>query len=190
MPIDVERLQPDYLVASGYKWLLCPYRLSFLYVAPHRQDGRPVEHAKWNCGSVPADGAHHRGNDAPHGGTRFDMGERHDPIALTMGIAALRQLNDWDPAEISATIAPLTEAIADAAAERGLSFPAKPHRVPHYIGLRRPASPFTEDVGRKLAARNVHVSMRGDSLRLSPHVYCRPADVERFFSALDAVAGA
>ena len=34
MPLDVESLRPDYLVAVGYKWLLGPFALSYLYVAP------------------------------------------------------------------------------------------------------------------------------------------------------------
>lgn len=41
--IDVKKLKPDYLMCSAYKWLLGPYGLGFLYVAPHRQDGRPLE---------------------------------------------------------------------------------------------------------------------------------------------------
>src|SRR5690606_30866833 len=42
-PFDVGQVQPDFLTASGYKWLLCPYTLAFLYAAPHRQAGRPLE---------------------------------------------------------------------------------------------------------------------------------------------------
>ncbi|MEM9683542.1 MAG: aminotransferase class V-fold PLP-dependent enzyme, partial [Pseudomonadota bacterium] len=47
-PIDVRRLQPDFMAVSGYKWMLCPYTLSFLYAAPHRQNGRPLEHHRTN----------------------------------------------------------------------------------------------------------------------------------------------
>src|SRR5262249_21662709 len=32
MPIDVEALRPDYLVTVGYKWLLGPFSLAYLYV--------------------------------------------------------------------------------------------------------------------------------------------------------------
>jgi selenocysteine lyase/cysteine desulfurase len=44
MPLDVGVIQPDFLVAACYKWLLGPYNTGFLYVAPHRQDGRPLEY--------------------------------------------------------------------------------------------------------------------------------------------------
>jgi len=37
MPLDVGRIQPDFLIAAAYKWLLCPYTLAFLYAAALRQ---------------------------------------------------------------------------------------------------------------------------------------------------------
>ena len=31
---DVARVRPDFAVAAGYKWMMGPYTLGFLYVAP------------------------------------------------------------------------------------------------------------------------------------------------------------
>src|SRR5581483_5991752 len=43
-PVDVARAQPDFLVTVGYKWLMGPYGLSYLYVAPRwRERGVPIE---------------------------------------------------------------------------------------------------------------------------------------------------
>lgn len=43
-PLDLARVQPDFLVAVGYKWLLGPYGLGYLYVAPKwRECGIPLE---------------------------------------------------------------------------------------------------------------------------------------------------
>jgi selenocysteine lyase/cysteine desulfurase len=39
-------------------------------------------------------------------------------------------------------------------------------------------------VARTLAGQNVHVSVRGDNLRVSPHLYNTPEDVDRLLSAL------
>ena len=47
-PLDLAAVQPDYLVAVGYKWLLGPFALGYLYVAErHREpvslaDGPPT----------------------------------------------------------------------------------------------------------------------------------------------------
>ena len=45
VPVDVRQLQPDFLCCVGFKWLLGPYSLSFLYSAPYRQSGVPLEQA-------------------------------------------------------------------------------------------------------------------------------------------------
>jgi selenocysteine lyase/cysteine desulfurase len=43
MPFEVERLRPDFLVTVGYKWLLAPFSLAYLYVAEEHRDGEPLE---------------------------------------------------------------------------------------------------------------------------------------------------
>src|SRR6266481_3846523 len=44
LPLDVKRVDPDFVAVASYKWLLGPYSLGFLYVAPRWQRGRPIEH--------------------------------------------------------------------------------------------------------------------------------------------------
>ena len=52
------------------------------------------------------------------------------------------------------------------------------------IGLNLgPAAP--PDLAARLARQNVFVSVRGESVRVSPHLYNTPQDVERLFAALD-----
>ena len=43
VPLDWRRVQPDYLVTVGYKWLLGPFALGYLYVAEPHRDGVPLE---------------------------------------------------------------------------------------------------------------------------------------------------
>ncbi|ESR26167.1 aminotransferase class V-fold PLP-dependent enzyme [Lutibaculum baratangense] len=77
MPIDVLRLKPDYVVAVCYKWMLGPYALGFLYVAPHRQEGEPLEE-NWIARTRSEDFASlaDYSPDYQPGARRFDMGER------------------------------------------------------------------------------------------------------------------
>src|SRR5918994_7376354 len=44
MPLDVGTLRPDFLVSVGYKWLLGPFSLAYLYVDERHRDGEPIEH--------------------------------------------------------------------------------------------------------------------------------------------------
>lgn len=184
-PMDIRRLQPDFMAVSGYKWMLCPYTLSFLYAAPHRQAGRSLEHHRTNSGNDGRAMAEHDSVVAA-GARRYDMGERNNPISLPMGIAAVEQLLAWDPAEVAATIKLLTDRIADLAGERGFTVPPAGHRVAHIIGMRRPGG-VPGDIDKRLAAENIHVSLRGDSIRVSPHVFNAMEEVDRLFAALDRV---
>ena len=43
LPLNVAEVQPDYLVAAGYKWLMGPYSQGYLYVAPRHREGQPLE---------------------------------------------------------------------------------------------------------------------------------------------------
>jgi selenocysteine lyase/cysteine desulfurase len=43
VPLDLAAARPDYLVAVGYKWLLGPFALGYLYVAERHRDGVPLE---------------------------------------------------------------------------------------------------------------------------------------------------
>lgn len=168
-PLDIGELQPDFLACSAYKWLLCPYTLAFLYAAPHRQRGRPLE----------------RRTDAPvENARRYDMGERYNFINMPMAVAALTQVLDWTPAAVAETLAPLTRRAADAARERGLAVPPDAHRVAHFIGLRRPGG-LPDGLDRKLAEDGVYAALRGNAVRISPYLFSDTGDIDRFFTALD-----
>ena len=112
------------------------------------------------------------------------MGEVFNPIHLPMALAALRQIAAWTPAAIAGTLRTLTSRIAGAAAERGLAAPPDRHRVGHFIGLRS-AGGWPEGLAGTLAAERVYASMRTGALRLSPHLFNTPDDVDRLFRVLD-----
>ncbi len=184
LPTDVARIRPDFLVCSAYKWLLCPYTLAFLYAAPHRQDGRPLElHYGNRAGATTQQGGTGYAYEFLPGAQRYDMGERVNIINLPMAVAAMTQLHAWGVDNIAASLTPLTEAAAEMAAARGMASPAPHARVGHFIGIRPGAMP--PDIAERLAAERVFVSRRGDNVRVSPHLYNDMADIERLFTALD-----
>jgi selenocysteine lyase/cysteine desulfurase len=185
LPFDLAAVRPDFLVCSGYKWLLCPYGLSFLYAAPHRQDGIGIELHSFNrVGARALLGAtfdHLREFEA--GARRYDMGERSNFIALPMAKLALGQILAWSVASIAATLTPLTEQVARAAIELGLRPPRGDRRVGHIIGLAHPTR-WPADIEAKLRSDGVHVGLRGDRLRISPHLYTGDADIDRLMVSL------
>jgi len=183
MPIDVASLKPDFLVASAYKWLMCPYTLAFLYVSPERREGRPLEYHSWNhADAVKLYGAEGYVTELAADASRFDMGEINNIINMPMAVAALEQLNDWTPQAIAETLRPLTGAAAGMARDRGWQVPES--HVDHFVGVRVPDG-LPEGLWQALRDDDIHVSVRGSAIRISPHLYNEPADVERLFAALD-----
>lgn len=187
MALDVDAIDPDFMVASGYKWLLCPYAFTFLYVAPRHHVGQPIEHYTWTLTDPPALGMM-RGDDmdgAP-GARRFDMGERNNPITPGMAITALEQLIEWRPERISRSIEPLTDRVATAALNRGLHVPPKHRRVAHMLGVRRKQG-WPDDLQERLESMGIYVSKRGDAMRVSPYLYNGEEEVDRLFEAVDRI---
>ncbi len=184
LPFDAGEVQPDFAISACYKWLLGPYSLGFVYVAPKHHDGRPIEH-NWMARRGSEDFARlvDYQDDFQPGARRFDVGESANFALMGMAVAAMRQLLEWGPAKIQATIAETTRRIADEAAALGLVASDPAGRAGHFLGLRFPGGP-PDGILEKLRADNVHLSIRGDSMRVTPHVYNNEADVERLLAAL------
>jgi selenocysteine lyase/cysteine desulfurase len=182
LPLDLPAVDPDYLIATAYKWLMGPYSLGFLYVAPRHQQGRPLEEA-WIVRSNARDFRsltdYEEGFAA--GARRFDMGERANFALLPVAGAAIRQLLEWGVADIAETLGSKTAAIEARLRERDVT--GQDGRAPHFLSVRFPGG-LPEGIEERLAAADVHVSLRGERMRITPHLYNDEADAERLFEAL------
>jgi selenocysteine lyase/cysteine desulfurase len=184
MATDLGAIRPDFAVAACYKWLLGPYATGFLWVAPQRRDGRPLEET-WlgRAGSEDFAALVDYADAYQPGARRFDMGERCNFALLPAVIVALETLSAWGPPAIGATLGAYTAALG--ARARGLGLVPTPDalRGPHYLSLALPGG-TRDDVPARLAAEGVHVSRRGRSLRVTPHLWNDAADADRLIGAL------
>jgi selenocysteine lyase/cysteine desulfurase len=187
MPFEVERLRPDFLVTVGYKWLLAPFSLAYLYVAEEHRDGEPLEE-NWivRVGAEDFTGLDDYVDEYQPGARRFDMGARTSFNLTPMAIAAIEQLLEWQVPRIAATLAETTATLAERAAALGLSPPPADQRGPHILGLDLPREARDRALPA-LAAANCFAAMRGGSLRIAPHLHTTPEDVDRLMSALAGV---
>jgi selenocysteine lyase/cysteine desulfurase len=185
LPFDLAAVRPDYLACAGYKWLLGPYSLSYLYVAPRWQDGQPIEH-NWiaRTGSEDFSGLVIYQDSYQPRARRFDVGERANFGLMPAGIAGLEQLLRWGQPAIIETLATRTADIVRRASALGLQALPAQLRAGHFLGLRFPGG-APAGLPERLAKEHVHVSLRGDSLRVTPHLYNNDADVDRLFGVLE-----
>ncbi|HEX5849499.1 MAG TPA: aminotransferase class V-fold PLP-dependent enzyme [Rubrobacter sp.] len=187
MPFDVSEVRPDFLIAASYKWLLGPYGVGFMYVDEGYREGRPIEHNWVNRHKSEAFSQLVDYQDAfQPGARRYDVGERSNFVLLPMAAEALRQLLDWGVGNTYETIGALTDLIERAAEERGIATIPRDRRARHLIGLML-GSDAPDDLATRLMHHGVYVSVRGPSVRVSPHLYNTERDIERFFDALGEI---
>lgn len=183
-PFSVKDVDPDYMVVGAYKWLLGPYSIGFLYAAPRNQNGHPIEES-WLSRKGAEDFTRlvDYQEDYEEGARRYDMGEKSNFINVAIAIDAFEFFQKHGVDAISSYIKSLTDYIAAEARKIGLSVEEDKHRVPNLIGINFKEG-VPKNVPEALAQKNVYVSVRGDSIRIAPHVYNDKADVDRFFEVL------
>ena len=186
LPLRVDDVGADMVVAAGYKWLLGPYSLGYAWTAPQCRDWRPLEH-HWagRKGSENFAELTSYTDTFRAGARRFDVGEASNFALVPMALAALEIVNTWSVEGIASTIEPLTAAVVDGATALGLSVHAGP-RADHIVGLTLPVGSSPGEVVKRLAEAQVHVSLRGANLRVSPYVYNTDDDVARLLQVLRA----
>ena len=124
--------------------------------------------------------------DFQPGARRFDMGESANFSALPMAVAALEQLLEWGVDNIQSTLTNMTDRIAEQAAPLGLTASDPKDRAGHFLGLGFPGE-IPVSLTERLAEKNVFVSVRGQSMRVTPHLYNDDKDIERLIFALASV---
>jgi selenocysteine lyase/cysteine desulfurase len=191
MPFDVARVQPDAVLCAGYKWLLGPYGLSFLWLGPRFADAEPLEET-W-IGR--RDSEDFRGlvayrDEYQPGAARFDVGERSNFILLPMIVASLQLIREWTPGRIQAYCGRISAPVLAEAADLGFSIENANWRANHIFGLRLPPGLDINILQGALSEHNVHVSLRGSAVRISPNVYNDTNDMTEFAAALRAAAAA
>jgi len=184
-PFDVAEIRPDFLVTVGYKWLLGPYGLGYLYVAE-----------RWHANGVPLEESwlYRRGADnfatladytdeyGP-GAARFNQGESAQFYLLPMALAALTQIVQWTPARVQQQLSEWTRELSVRAPALGLTCAEPARRVGHMLGLTARGT-LPPGLFNALAAREVYVGARGNNIRVSPHLHSTAADLDRLIATL------
>ena len=185
-PLDIGRLAPDFMVTAGYKWQFCPYGVAFLYVDERYFDGVPIEEP-WMSRAGAEDFS--RLADVTDrylpGARRFDVSEKSSFSNIAGASAALQLLGEWGVADVSGKLAETNVRIAAILSGHGFETTVPDLRAPHFQGARLPQTD-ARALAARLVERGVYASVRGQHLRVAPHVYTDDEDLERFDDALGA----
>lgn len=184
MPFSIDEIKPDFMVAAGYKWLLCPYGFSLLYVAEKWRNERPLEET-WIARENAQDFANlvNYSEIYMNGSRRFEVGEKCTPTILPGAIAALEQIKTWGVTKISDSLLNINRQIETHLVQLGFQLPDDSQRCPHILGAIIPVD-FSGNIVNELKERKIFISQRGKSLRFAPHLYINDNDIDRLNNAI------
>ncbi len=187
MSIDFEEIKPDFAVVANYKWMLGPYATGFLYVDPKYHQGTPLEEG-WITRYNSDNFAHliNYTDKYQLGATRFDMGERAN-FSLLPGVnAALEQLLDWEILKIENSLKAQNNYLANKLKNVGLKILEEKYRGPHFVSAELPVG-SNPNLLKILESRGIYVSVRSNSLRITPHLWNNYEELDFFISELSSI---
>jgi len=188
MKIDVQALDPDFLIFPTYKWVLGPYGRAFLYVAKRRQDGVPLEQTSYGRRAVGSENSEYmRDTRYVADARRFDMGERDHFISMEMASIGMEMMAAWGQPPIQERLQMLTDRLANGLHNMGVRMPERRVRAPHILSLHFPTGMPARLIER-LAAERIYVAPRVGRVRISPHVYNDEEDIDRFVATFRRLA--
>ena len=190
IPLDVRRLDPDFVAFPTYKWLLGPYGRAFLYVARRHQGGIPLEQTSYGRRGVRSDRNVYFGDlDYVDDARRFDMGERDFFISMEMAAIGMEMMAEWGAPAVAERLAMLTVRLAAGLRGDGVDVADAKVRAPHIVSVSfRDGMP--NGLIERLATQNVFVAPRLGRLRISPHVYNDESDVDHFIDVFNHLRSA
>ncbi|MEO6989643.1 MAG: aminotransferase class V-fold PLP-dependent enzyme [Aquihabitans sp.] len=189
-PFDVKQVQPDFVFGATYKWLCGPYSIGFMWAAPHRRGGEPIEHG-WTsrANSHCLAGLTDYTSEYQPGARRYDVGEVANFALVPVALSAASMVASWGAENVAEHARRITGLIADGAQDLGLSVDPAHLRSAHIIGLRLGESVDAEALAPALADEAVHVSVRGDAVRVSAHAFNTADDAHRLIEVMGRLLG-
>jgi len=184
-PYDVAALDIDIAIGGSHKWLCGGPGCAFIYVRPGLREKLSPAVTGWMAHASPfafeeppirlSTNAHRWNTGTPTIPGYLAARAGHDAIR-ELGVEAIRAHN-----------VRLTSLLAEGALERGFTVPTplEPEHRTGWIGMDFEGA---AQATQALIARRVFVDYRpGCGIRVSPHFYTSDAEIENFFSELDAV---
>lgn len=172
LPFDVQKLQPDALICAGYKWLLGPYSLGLAYYGPFFDKGTPLEE-NW-INRLNSEDFTSLVNYQPEyqpGALRYEVGEHSNFTHVPMLLNAISQLKRWHIENIQEYCGEISRNAIARLREKGFWIEDEDYRGKHLFGIRLPKNADVQKVKSLFEKNKIHVSFRGDAIRVSPNVY-------------------
>jgi selenocysteine lyase/cysteine desulfurase len=190
LPLDVAALGADFLVASGYKWLLGPYGTGFIWMRGELIERMQPAPFNWLAlqdtenfaplseGRLPLAGGAKR-YDSPETGSFFNLSafEASLEFLLRAGVETIWQHNCKLIAQLIERL-PLDRCV--------LASPATADERGPFACVKARKPEETSQLYDKLQKARVIIGLREGALRIAPHLFNSERDIDRLLSVLAA----
>ena len=183
LPLSIEKIQPDALICAGYKWLMGPYSIGVAYYGNYFDKGIPIEDNWINRrGSENFSGLINYSDRYGELASRYNVGEQSNFILLPMLLAGLNQIESWGIKNIQDYCKNLISEEIKKVNQKKYWIEKENYRANHLFGIKQLDNKI--NLIEKLKSKKISVSIRGDKIRVSPHVYNDKREIKKLFECL------
>jgi selenocysteine lyase/cysteine desulfurase len=184
LPFDVHDCQADFVVADGHKWMLGPEGIALFYSSETARERLSPTQYGWY---MLEDLAHYDRLDweIARDARRFECGSLN-MLGVYALHASLSLLRETGMARVQQAVLENSQRIIDfveSQSQLGLLTPSAPQRHAGIVTFRH-CEHDARQIYNVLQENNIICAMRGGGIRLSPHFYTPPAQLETLFSIL------
>jgi len=187
--LDLAATPCDLLACAGYKFLLGPYGVGFARLSPQLAERLRPANVNWFAIAGARD--FNRLSECQlvleAAGRRFDVNETASFLNLAAAIASARYLGQLTPAGVESHVGGLLERLL-AGLPEGVraETAAGPGARSNIVCLRGPDADWCARAYSELTRRGLLISRREGAIRISPHVYNTPGEIDEVLAALAA----
>lgn len=187
-PLDLSQLAIDFVAADGHKWLLGPEGAGLLYIRESRLSELRIRAPGWNS-LVDAFSFEPGARDLKRDASRYEGGSHNLGGLVALG-ASLDLLASLGLGPTASPLASRVLALADYAEQelraRGAVFGFE-RPTSHRSGILTFSWPGQSPraIRQRCLARGIAVSVRGGGVRISPHAYNHPGEIDRLIEVLE-----
>lgn len=184
IPIDVGAELVDVAAGAGHKWLLSPEGVGYLYLSDRARERIQPTLVGWVSVPNPEDFSNFE-QGWNKGALAWETGT--GPAALIHGFkASLDLLHEYGPTRIAVYLEELTDHLCE-------RLRTKPYQIvssreagekSQIVCIRHTGSISAMALYARLKQQNIITAPRGDRLRIAPHLYNTPVEIDQLVEAL------
>lgn len=178
-PLDVKASGVDFMAAGGFKWMCGPVGSGVFYCDEDRLDGLDLTRTGWNT-VINAQDYARIDFTLRDTAERFEEGSPNVPGIFGL-YESMKLLNTYGIDRNAAQIIALTDRLVEGLERKGHSVisPRGENEKSGIVNFVPKGADGADTIARRLDENRILVIRRGEGVRVSPHFYNSPADIDR-----------